>query len=807
MPHLPFSLDDVVINPPKKKHKLIPPEVEKIFLEPSSITPCKKHKKGNDTPTIHFAPDTEVYKFDSDTDPFDEKWTTAGQLFDDDCIESISESGSVFSLEDCESMRRKSIDRYKFILPSRRTLRHPRKGRKVPSSLERESSSTSMQVAWVYASSCCITKYAQFKVKDCKKRFCDSRLNFLVKTVNDRGQFVLDSLYDMESLDEGRFHSWNHCKLCSDCFCDVYAVPRRLYLACEKKYLKGETFYQDFRAGRETPRPKGDILSAWLGTYFSEVGDPHPETGDVLLPFMRKKEIYQEFSTDFLLEYPERTAKVPDRSYFSRIWSEQFPHVKISEYKPLSGCKICSELRTALRNCKSLEERTALKLRRKNHLDEVRVERRAYHKTRAEASKPGSNVISIIIDAMDQSKTDIMKTASKIPGDENYPRLRTAVLGVKVHGKEQSNYVYLSHPDIPHGANFCLQGLYSTLEKVGFDNLPDTLRLQLDNTVKDNKNKHVFTSLALLVKTGVFKEIYVSFLPVGHTHEDIDQLFSRISAMLKGKPVGSVAELIRLIKKCVTPSPDVSMMSECIAFDEFVAPVVVECPGISTPHAFYFSYCPEKKTTLLRYKEWTTHPDWLPTQGFQTISGIPRGKPHFVSKRNIDCDKILDGAASLKQRVPSDQYEHFVHYVQELRDQQRSKCQECTRLRHIEQSNPYQNKKLSKEERRARRVRYVTAQADLAQHRASGTCPDHRVVDNWKIPQESVEVDSQSPAPLVQDAAQDEAQDYTVLWEALEDALPLVYQGRKPRKSAIDPVSKQTRPPRRRGHDDFDWSG
>jgi len=31
--------------------------------------------------------------------------------------------------------------------------------------------------------------------------------------------------------------------------------------------------------------------------------------------------------------------------------------------------------------------------------------------------------------------------------------------------------------------------------------------------------------LGQLVRDGVFKDIYVSFLPVGHTHEDIDQMF------------------------------------------------------------------------------------------------------------------------------------------------------------------------------------------------------------------------------------------------------------------------------------------
>ena len=40
--------------------------------------------------------------------------------------------------------------------------------------------------------------------------------------------------------------------------------------------------------------------------------------------------------------------------------------------------------------------------------------------------------------------------------------------------------------------------------------------------------------LGYLVHIGLFKEVIISFLEVGHTHEDIDQLFSRISVYLAG---------------------------------------------------------------------------------------------------------------------------------------------------------------------------------------------------------------------------------------------------------------------------------
>ena len=43
----------------------------------------------------------------------------------------------------------------------------------------------------------------------------------------------------------------------------------------------------------------------------------------------------------------------------------------------------------------------------------------------------------------------------------------------------------------------------------------------------------MFGYLDLLVEYGAFKDVEVSFLPVGHTHEDIDQFFSRISVWLR----------------------------------------------------------------------------------------------------------------------------------------------------------------------------------------------------------------------------------------------------------------------------------
>ena len=56
---------------------------------------------------------------------------------------------------------------------------------------------------------------------------------------------------------------------------------------------------------------------------------------------------------------------------------------------------------------------------------------------------------------------------------------------------------------------FCLQN----------NKLPPILYLQADNCWKENKNKYVLGLCELLVRKKIFKEVHLSFLFVGHTHE------------------------------------------------------------------------------------------------------------------------------------------------------------------------------------------------------------------------------------------------------------------------------------------------
>jgi len=73
------------------------------------------------------------------------------------------------------------------------------------------------------------------------------------------------------------------------------------------------------------------------------------------------------------------------------------------------------------------------------------------------------------------------------------------------------------------GSEICEDSLPSfTGDVVLAQSLSLTLTLQLDNACGNNKNRFVFAFCSLLVHREVFREIFINFVIVGHTHEDIE---------------------------------------------------------------------------------------------------------------------------------------------------------------------------------------------------------------------------------------------------------------------------------------------
>ena len=153
--------------------------------------------------------------------------------------------------------------------------------------------------------------------------------------------------------------------------------------------------------------------------------------------------------------------------------------------------------------------------------------------------------MSLIVDGSDSSKSHLpnIQRLSKSEQSHTEAFITHKLMAVRVHAWNKRDYVYLQTPWAAKGTtcNLTIEAIARTLVHEarirGLDNAsrwPAKLYMQMDNTSRDNKNHYVFAYLSYLVQKGIFREIDVNFLPVGHTHEDIDQLFSVINRRLRG---------------------------------------------------------------------------------------------------------------------------------------------------------------------------------------------------------------------------------------------------------------------------------
>ncbi|KAL3687487.1 hypothetical protein R1sor_013796 [Riccia sorocarpa] len=128
-----------------------------------------------------------------------------------------------------------------------------------------------------------------------------------------------------------------------------------------------------------------------------------------------------------------------------------------------------------------------------------------------------------------------------------------------------------------------------TVHSPTFKKLPPVLMLQMDNSAKDNKNLHVLAFFSELVIRGVFETVEVNFLMVGHTHEDVDALFSKVSAQTMHKDVLSLPALMAKIWDSEIMHPVPVLLEEVADYKSYVHGFLKPLEGHSKPLGFRFS--------------------------------------------------------------------------------------------------------------------------------------------------------------------------------------------------------------------------
>ena len=112
---------------------------------------------------------------------------------------------------------------------------------------------------------------------------------------------------------------------------------------------------------------------------------------------------------------------------------------------------------------------------------------------------------------MDQAKTNVPNTKIISKSTSGLWKLRTHVTGCLLHTQSPHGklpLVFLDMLQWPHDSNLTVTTILNALvEADKVRPLPERLYLQLDNTVRENKNKYVLGFCALLVEKRIFKKV------------------------------------------------------------------------------------------------------------------------------------------------------------------------------------------------------------------------------------------------------------------------------------------------------------
>ncbi len=251
-------------------------------------------------------------------------------------------------------------------------------------------------------------------------------------------------------------------------------------------------------------------------------------------------------------------------------------------------CTMCVSLKYLIlkvgKNSASGKEAQMNLKRHNKHQESYKV---FYRNWKIESIRLTEEFLYVIHDKMDHSKTAIPRFKVKNKMTAGLGQLPITLMGMIVHGHEYEAYAQYSNELWPNDLNFTIGSLLQllrTLEKepicelwklfeeefqneffsllmqgkswcvkalkaleqfVGAKPLPRKLLFQMDNCMKDNKNRYLLAFLSFLTTRDVFEELQLGFLVVGHMHKDIDGCFGYLSKKLREQSNYCLVDLMK----------------------------------------------------------------------------------------------------------------------------------------------------------------------------------------------------------------------------------------------------------------------
>ncbi|XP_070550483.1 uncharacterized protein [Ptychodera flava] len=471
-------------------------------------------------------------------------------------------------------------------------------------------------------------------------------------------------------------------QICANAWCNVLNISPKRFKTVIELYRENVTEIQHGNCGRRGMTEKTSVCLAWMKYLFERIGDYMPHKTEVHLPPIWTKEtLYKRMETELTARGLGKDMVI-SFSHFKRIWSHHLPEFKIAKAdRDFAICTTCVNLKEELIKAKRPEERERVKKAIEVHDNAVCTERAVYHAARERARLEPDELTTIIIDGMDQSKTNIPRFAVKDKDSNTLLQLMTHITGSLHHTNTAQGkipYVLLDLRQFPHDSNLTMNVLLNVLLQKK-ESLGKCLHAQFDNCYRENKNKFVLCLGSLLVEYAIFEEVFFNFLPVGHTHEDVDQMFSKIAEKLFRSDVYTISDLMSTVVDSYSPNINATLVGSLFNIKEWLEPHMSGTfGGHSKPHSFRFKTVDGK--VRMHYRKWSNLP-WKPetddnfeeSKGLICLKTVPSLEdiPDWVQPclEKMDVDAIKkDIPERYKHRLPDSAIQEWRKFFENVKD-------------------------------------------------------------------------------------------------------------------------------------------
>jgi hypothetical protein len=248
----------------------------------------------------------------------------------------------------------------------------------------------------------------------------------------------------------------------------------------------------------------------------------------------------------------------------------------------------------------SLADQEAFREACRLHHEVHTAERLAYSNHKTIAKQSPDKVMSMVVDCPDSYSLPSIIPITKETG--SLPKVELSAVGtISHHSHTRSLYWYL--PAFVKNTNLILTVLYLELlaQFALSESHPNILWLQLDNASGENKNQWMLAFLAWLIHLSWFQEIMVSMMMPGHTHIDIDQMFSTLAIYSEKHSMGfmgAMCDYVAAAYKSKKTQPASKLLGTVFNWIGFFAPHVQHLHGTKSPHVFLLRKLPNGSVGL-----------------------------------------------------------------------------------------------------------------------------------------------------------------------------------------------------------------